>query len=70
MPRPASAYRTCLRGIRELDRLAIDGRDESPEADAIRDATDGPWLALSVAERRRVAAYSEALYARTAVPQI
>jgi tetratricopeptide (TPR) repeat protein len=51
-----------IRGIRELHRLAVEGRDESPEADAIRDATDGPWEALSEVERRRVSGLSEDLY--------
>jgi tetratricopeptide (TPR) repeat protein len=55
-------YLTFIRGIRELHRLAIEGRDESPEADAIRDATDGPWEALSEAERKRLIGLSEDLY--------
>jgi hypothetical protein len=55
-------YRACLHGIRALHQLAIEGRDESPEADAIRDATDAPWVALSEAERERLRRFSENLH--------
>jgi tetratricopeptide (TPR) repeat protein len=55
-------YRAVIRGIRELHRLAIAGQDESPEADAIRDAMDGPWGALSDVERKRASGVSEDLY--------
>ena len=55
-------YLAVVRGIRELHRLALEGRDESPEADAVRDATDGPWEGLSEAERKRVSGLSEDLY--------
>src|SRR5688572_6954456 len=56
------SYLAVARGIRELHRLAREGRDESPEADAIRDATDLPWEGLSEVERRRVSGLSEDLY--------
>jgi tetratricopeptide (TPR) repeat protein len=56
------SYLAVLRGVRELHRLTIEGRDESPEADAIRDATDAPWEALTDAERKRVSGLSEDLY--------
>jgi len=56
-------YLAVARGIRELHRLALEGQDDSLEADAIRDATDGPWEALSETERRRVSGLSEDLYA-------
>ena len=55
-------YLAMVHGVRELHRLAVDGNDESPEADAIRDATDKPWVALSEAERNRVRGLSEDLY--------
>jgi hypothetical protein len=54
-------YRACLHGLRALHLLAIEGRDESPEADAIRDATDAPWVALSEAEREQLRQFSEDL---------
>ncbi len=55
-------YHAVVRGIRELHRLTIAGQDDSPEADAIRDATDGPWAALSETERTRAGGLSEDLY--------
>jgi hypothetical protein len=55
-------YLAVVRGIRELHRLTLEGRDDSPEADAIRDATDGPWAALSEPERTRAGGLSEDLY--------
>jgi hypothetical protein len=56
-------YVAMLRGTRELHRLLAAGKDDSPEADAIRDATDGPWEALSEAERKRVRSKPRALRA-------
>jgi tetratricopeptide (TPR) repeat protein len=56
------SYLAFARGLRELHRLALEGRDDSPEADAVRDATDGPWEALSETERRRLSGLSEDLY--------
>ena len=46
-------YRAFVRGIRALHRLALSGKDESPEADTVRDAMDVPWEALSDIERKR-----------------
>lgn len=66
MTRPAFSmspqYLAAVQGIRELHRLALEGQDESPAADRIRDATDGPWEGLSATERKRVAGLSEDLY--------
>ena len=56
------SYLTFVGGIRELHRLALEGRDESPDADAVRDATDSPWEALSETERERAGGLSEDLY--------
>jgi hypothetical protein len=56
-------YLAVARGIRALHVLALDGRDDSPEAEAIRDESDGPWEALSETERRRISGLSEDLYA-------
>jgi hypothetical protein len=55
-------YRAMARGVRELHQLAACGKDDSPEADAIRDATDQPWTKLSEAERDRVRGLSDDLY--------
>jgi hypothetical protein len=56
------AYVAMVRGIRELHHLLGAGKEDSPEAEAVRDATDGPWEALSEVERTRVRNLSEDLY--------
>ena len=61
-------YLAMVRGTRELHQLLIAGKDDSPEADAIRDATDGPWQALSEVERNRVRSLSEDLYSLVEPP--
>jgi len=62
-------YTAMVRGVRELHRLVASGKsDDSPEADAIRDATDAPWQALSEAERQRVRSLSEDLFSLTEPP--
>jgi tetratricopeptide (TPR) repeat protein len=55
-------YLAMVRGVRELHLLIAEGKGDSPEADAIRDATDAPWESLSEIERRRVRNLSEDLY--------
>lgn len=62
------AYLAMVRGTRELHRLLAEGKDDSPDADAVRDATDGPWHALSEVERERVRKLSEDLYSLTKPP--
>jgi tetratricopeptide (TPR) repeat protein len=66
MPQPFPVnpnYQTVIRGLLRMHRLTIDGQFESPEADAIRDAMDGPWEALSDVERKRIGGLSEDLNA-------
>jgi hypothetical protein len=58
-----SEYREFVRGIRELHRLALAGRDDGPEADAIRDGIDAHWELLSTVERERASGLSADLYA-------
>jgi tetratricopeptide (TPR) repeat protein len=55
-------YRAFVRGIHELHRLSVAGRDESPEADSVRDAMDDPWEAMSDVERKRASGLSEDLF--------
>jgi hypothetical protein len=62
------SYLAMVRGTRELHQLLAAGMDDSPEADAIRDATDGPWQALSEVERNRVRNLSEDLYSLVEPP--
>jgi tetratricopeptide (TPR) repeat protein len=56
------SYLAMVRGVRELHLLIAEGKDDSPEADMIRDSTDAPWESLSELERRRVRNLSEDLY--------
>jgi hypothetical protein len=70
-PKPLTmnpSYLAMVRGSRELHQLLAAGKEDSPEADAIRDATDGPWEALSEAERNRVRNLSEDLYSLVEPP--
>ena len=57
----ASAAYQALEG--SLVALIDAGRDDSPEADAIRDTMDAPWLAMSQAERN-------ALPAEPVIPEV
>jgi hypothetical protein len=41
--------------IHQLDR---EGKGETPEADALREESDGPWRAMTKAEREEAARYS------------
>jgi tetratricopeptide (TPR) repeat protein len=56
-----SNYRSEIRALLRLHRLWVEGKGESPEADAVRDATDGHWELLSEVERKRVRGLSEDL---------
>ncbi len=59
-------YRAVARAVRELHRLREVGLEDSPDADAIRDANDAAWESLSEAERRRISGLSEDLYSLSA----
>src|SRR6266446_3563092 len=70
-PKPLTmnpSYLAMVRGTRELHQLLAAGKDDSPEADAIHDATDGPWEALAEVERKRVGNLSEDLYSLNEPP--
>jgi tetratricopeptide (TPR) repeat protein len=62
-------YLATVRGLRELHRLTVAGRQDSPEADAVRDATDASWEVLTGVEKKRISGLSEDLYAITDSPQ-
>lgn len=71
-PRPltmSANYLTVVRGLRELHRLAVAGQQDSPEADAVRDATDVPWRALTEVEKKRLSGLSEDLHSITDPPR-
>jgi tetratricopeptide (TPR) repeat protein len=56
------SYLQSIRGLHRLHALALEGRDESPEADAVRDGLEQPWYLLSDIEKRRITGLSEDLY--------
>jgi tetratricopeptide (TPR) repeat protein len=51
-----------------LHLLTITGKDESKEAEAVRDAMDVPWEGLSETERKRASGLSEDLYSISDAP--
>ena len=56
-------YLTVLHGLFEMYRLAKEGRFDSPEADAVRDAMHEPWRLLTESERETARELSTALNA-------
>lgn len=59
-----------VRGIRELHMLLAAGKEDSPEAEAVREATDAPWASLSEVERVRIRNLSEDLYSLVEPPPV
>jgi tetratricopeptide (TPR) repeat protein len=67
MTRPAQSlgnpnYRQVLRGYLRLHQLTVEGRDETQDADAVRDSLDLPWRALTEDEKERVQGLSDDLF--------
>ena len=58
----SSNYLAIVRGLRELHQLRPAGREDSAEADAVRDATDTAWEGLTKVEKKRLSGLSEDLY--------
>lgn len=56
-------YLTVIHGLFEMYRLAKEGKFDSPEADAVRDAMDVPWKLLTEVERERAREMSAELNA-------
>jgi hypothetical protein len=65
----SSNYVAVVRAIRELHQLNLAGLNESPEADAVRDAADSAWAALTESERQRASGLSEDLYSISDPPR-
>jgi tetratricopeptide (TPR) repeat protein len=65
----SASYLAVVRGLHELHRLTVAGRQDSPEADVVRDATDVPWQALTEVEKKRLSGLSEDLYSITDPPR-
>lgn len=58
----SDALRSAVEILIELQRLECAGRAETPEADELRLAMEGPWHQLSQEERERVDGISADLY--------
>lgn len=58
----SSSFNRVAKGLVALHRLIQEGKDDSPEAEAVRDALDVPLKALSEAEKQRAQWLSEDLY--------
>jgi hypothetical protein len=58
-----SSYLKVIHGLFEMYRLAVEGKFESPEGDAIRDAMDESWEQLTETEREGAADLSAGLNA-------
>ena len=57
----ASPFEQILLGTIALHELDRQGKNEGSEADAIRDAMDGPWRSITASERTTALAVSAAL---------
>src|SRR5438132_4784330 len=62
------SFKLVLKGLVELHRLIKDGKDDSPEAESIRDALDAPLKALNRTEKERAQWLSEDLYSVSEPP--
>jgi tetratricopeptide (TPR) repeat protein len=63
MARKSTAVLDYARHLLSLHALEVQGKNDSPEADAIRDEMDDPWYAMTPQEQERVGGLSEDLYA-------
>lgn len=62
-PFPESAsYRAVIRALLRMHQFALDGEDESEEAESLRNSMSEPWEGLSPVERDRVTGLSKDLY--------
>jgi tetratricopeptide (TPR) repeat protein len=51
-------YKRSIQGLHRLHALALTGRNEDPEADAVRASLERPWQCLSETERKRIVGLS------------
>ncbi len=56
------SFQRVARGLVDLHRLIAAGKEDSPEAESVRDAMDAPWFVLDPAEKERAQWLSEDLY--------
>ncbi len=59
----SSTFKLVARNLVALHRLIMEGKDDSPEAEAIRDSLEAPLKTLSKSEKERAQWLSEDLYA-------
>src|ERR1700675_2348023 len=62
------SFRLVAKGLLALHQMGKDGKDDSPEADSVRDAMDVPWNALNKTEVERAQWLSEDLYSVSEPP--
>ncbi|HUY92922.1 MAG TPA: hypothetical protein VMV10_29600 [Pirellulales bacterium] len=67
-PYGSPSFMLAAKGLVALHRLIKDGKDDSPEAESIRDALDAPLNALNAAEKERAQWLSEDLYSVSEPP--
>jgi tetratricopeptide (TPR) repeat protein len=67
-PFGSPSFRLVAKGLVELHRLGKDGKDDSPEAESVRDALDAPLNALNRTEEERAQWLSEDLYSVSEPP--
>jgi hypothetical protein len=62
-------YLFSIQGLHQLHALTAAGKDQTPEADELRDTLDHPWMCLSETETDRINGLSEDLYSLSDPPQ-
>ena len=67
-PFGSSSFKLVAKGLIALHQMGKDGKDDSPEADSVRDAMDAPWNALNKTEVERAQWLSEDLYSVSEPP--
>jgi tetratricopeptide (TPR) repeat protein len=67
-PFGSPSFELMAKGLVELHRLIKDGKDDSPEAESVRDALDAPLKVLTGAEKERAQMLSEDLYSVSEPP--
>lgn len=66
----SQSFRLAALGLLALHRLGKDGKDDSPEAESVRDSLDVPLGALNRVEKQRAQWLSEDLYSVSEPPEV
>ena len=61
-PFGSSSFKLVAKGLVELHRLITAGKEDSPDAESVRDALDAPLKALNATEKTRSQWLSDDLY--------